>query len=119
MQKFIQDLPSDSRKNCSLVVDLDFPEGWTYSVVSLDYRGFLDLSEATKATTEAAYYFQSQADQVKFKAEREGPKVEDYGFRDTLNVNSVIWSPSQGDKRALNIKTDIRLTSEDPGQKAC
>lgn len=108
-------LPSDSRKNCNLVVDLEFPEGWTYSVVSLDYRGFLDLSEGAKATTEASYYFQSQEEQVSFKAENEGPSTEDYSFRDTLNLNSVIWSPScQGDKRALNIKTDIRLSSQDP-----
>ncbi|MFW7378633.1 MAG: DUF4360 domain-containing protein [Oligoflexus sp.] len=105
-------LPSDSRRNCNITVDLDFPTGWTFSVVSFDYRGYVVLDEGVSATTEASYYFQSGDSDVKFSSTVEGDIAEDYHFRDQVALASAVWSPTcEGVQRPLNLKTDIRLSA--------
>ncbi len=39
-----------------------------------------------------------------------GPLDQDYQIRDTLGINTVVWSPC-GAVRSLNINADLRLDS--------
>lgn len=106
--------PADSRRNCTFTIDLDFPEGWTYSLVSFDYRGYLYLDDSVTATSTALYYFQSESEGIEFSATEVGPADQDYQFRDEVGVGTVIWSPDcSGDSRSLNIQSSIRVANQD------
>ncbi len=104
---------SDSRRNCTFTIDLDFPTGWTYSLVSFDYRGYLFLDSGVTATSSAKYYFQSDIEGVDFNSSVSGPADQDYHFRDQIGLGAVIWSPDcTGDSRALNIQSSIRVSNQ-------
>ena len=105
-------LPADSRRNCTLTVDLDFPEGWSYSVVNFDYRGYVYLDEKVNAIAKAQYYFQSQEQNAEFVSRLTGETDRDYHFRDSLGLDAVIWSPDcDGASRPLNLQTQIRVNN--------
>ncbi len=101
---------SSSRKNCQIAVDLDFPSGWSYSVATLDYRGFVNLDAGSVADQSAAYYFQGSGATARLHTPMYGPTNRDYQIRDTLGISALVWSPC-GLQRALNINTQIRLTA--------
>lgn len=104
---------SKNRKNCQIAVDLDFPSGWSYSVATLDYRGFVSLEAGARAEQSAAYYFQGQAATARLSTPMYGPVNRDFQIRDTLGVAAAVYSPC-GLQRALNINTQLRLVAN-PG----
>jgi hypothetical protein len=109
------DLPlSLSRRNCQIVVGLDFPQGWSYSLFDVDYRGFTDLEPGVSGVQQAAYYFQGDFRTARFRTTLDGPRVNDYHIRDSLDVDALVWAPC-GVQRALNINSSVRVVdnSED------
>ena len=46
------------RKNCQILINFEFPQGWSYSIARMDYRGFYNLSAGTYGSQQALYYFQ-------------------------------------------------------------
>ncbi|WP_186645577.1 DUF4360 domain-containing protein [Fluviispira vulneris] len=97
---------SITRKNCQILVNFDFPQGWSYSLVRLDYRGFYSLSAGATAKQQSLYYFQGGLQQGRLYTQFTGPTQGDYTISDTLGINDVVWSPC-GEKRALNINTSL------------
>jgi hypothetical protein len=99
----------EKRKNCQLLVDLDFPQGWTYTVMDVDYRGYVSIERGVTAEQSSAYYFQGQGATARLTTAMRGPKDEDFHIRDTLGLSAVVWAPC-GARRALNINSQINLT---------
>lgn len=99
---------SAARKNCQLNVDLDFPPGWTYTIATVDYRGFVALDAGVTALQKSSYYFQGEFRtgelQTSFNVARQG----DYQIRDVLGLSAYVWSPC-GAQRSLNINTQVRV----------
>jgi hypothetical protein len=56
--------PSDTRKNCAINLDIHYPNGWQYSLFSVDYRGFVGLDKGVTGQQVATYYFAGQQAQV-------------------------------------------------------
>jgi hypothetical protein len=48
---------SESRKNCQLILDLQYPQGWSYSILQTTFRGYVAIDAGVTATQEAVYYF--------------------------------------------------------------
>ncbi len=101
---------AESRKNCALNIDLKVPQGWSYSILSVDVRGFLDLERLTQAYERNSYYFQSQMATVSKMSRFVGPYVSDYHVRDLVGIEDVQWSPCGGG-RSLIINTEVRVAS--------
>jgi hypothetical protein len=97
---------SESRKNCQLIVNLDFPQGWSFSIFRADYRGFYTLDPGTFGQQTATYYFQGDRRQASLRTPIRGPATGDYLFGDTLGLEATVWSPC-GARRALNINTSL------------
>lgn len=98
------------RKNCQLTVDLDFPSGWTYTVVTVDTRGYIAADPGTNVTQQSSYYFQGQARTARASSSAWGPLDENYQLRDVVGVSSLVWSPC-GERRALNINTEVKASN--------
>ena len=55
---------TDSRKNCQLNLNLKYPGGFQYSILSADYRGYAALDKGVSGTQKNTYYFSGQTAQV-------------------------------------------------------
>lgn len=55
---------TDNRKNCQLNINLRYPGGFQYSILSADYRGYAYLEEGVYGTQKSTYYFSGQTEQV-------------------------------------------------------
>lgn len=94
------------RKNCQILVNFDFPQGWSYSIFRMDYRGFYDLSAGASGSQQALYYFQGSAKQGRLNTNFHGPSTGSYTLSDTLGINDVVWSECTA-RRALNVNTSL------------
>jgi hypothetical protein len=99
---------NQKRKNCQLNIDLDFPSGWSYTIFSVDYRGYVALERNVKGTQQSSYYFQGQGRTATLKTVMNGPIDQNYQIRDTLGLTATVWSPC-GAQRALNINSQLIL----------
>lgn len=98
----------EKRKNCQLLVDLRFPPGWTFTIASVDHRGYAALERKVIGTHKASYYFQGQAATGSVVTTLKGPKDVDYHLRDLVGLSSVVYAPC-GARRALNINTQVQV----------
>ena len=101
------------RKNCQILVNLDFPQGWTYTIARMDYRGFYSLSAGATGTQQATYYFQGSAQQASLRTNFVGPTQGNYVFSDTLGLNALVWAPC-GARVGVNINTSLLAQVSSP-----
>lgn len=116
---------TEQRKNCQLNIDIRYPGGFQYSVLSADYRGYASIQKGVTGTLKSTYYFSGQTDQVhpsslplqKMLTAQSttdytftGPLTGDYLKHDTADSVSTVWSPC-GAQGLLNINSQVRLTS--------
>ncbi|KAF2400247.1 hypothetical protein EJ06DRAFT_577531, partial [Trichodelitschia bisporula] len=99
---------TQNRHNCQMNIDLDVPTGWTWSVWSVDQRGYLQLDPGVSATLAATYYFSGQTKQSRLARTFTGPYAGDYLKRDQADV--AIWSPCSG-SGMFNVNQAVGLTT--------
>ncbi len=95
---------SIDRKNCQILINFQFPQGWSYSIARMDYRGFYNLSAGASGSQQALYYFQGNLQQARLNTIFRGPTSGDYTISDTLGINNLVWSPC-GSISGLNVNT--------------
>jgi hypothetical protein len=100
---------TEQRKNCQVNVDLRYPNGWSYSIVSVDYRGYAQLPAGVSATQKANYYFAGQTQQVSSESVFNGPYDNDYLSSDKIPISAYIWSPCGAISRG-NVNAQVRLS---------
>lgn len=104
--------PSESRKNCAVNIDLDFPQGWSFTIVGLDYRGYYAIDRGIAADQVSHYYFQGERQQATLSSTYVGPRAGDYLHADTVGLE--VWSPCGAAKRSLNVNAQVRLRKLNP-----
>ncbi|MFI5976368.1 DUF4360 domain-containing protein [Streptomyces sp. NPDC051452] len=102
--------PTDFRKNCQLNLRVHVPGGFTYAIVSADYRGFASLAPGASGTQRAGYHFQGNATTVRTH-HFQGGFTGDWQTTDTVPVAALVFAPC-GEERNLDIDTELRV---DPG----
>ncbi|KAJ3412621.1 hypothetical protein HDV05_000432 [Chytridiales sp. JEL 0842] len=105
---------AERRKNCNLNIGLRVPQGWQYSIATVDYRGYMDLSRGVRGTQSASYYFQGEIAQARKDTPFNGPQTRSYTIRDSFGLQSTVWSPC-GAKANVNIASSIALTGSGTG----
>ncbi len=103
-------LLKEGRKNCQIAVDLRFPQGWSYTIFDVDYRGYVQLDRGASGLQKTNYYFQGQSLGPSLQSTFTGPADKDYHIRDSLGIDAVVYSPC-GLSRALNLNTQVRVTA--------
>jgi hypothetical protein len=97
---------SASRKNCSIALSIDHPDGWQYTIFSVDYAGYISLDSGVQAMQKSLYYFQGQSATANLQTTFYGPTDRDYQIRDFLGITEQVWSPC-GAKRALILNAQV------------
>jgi len=98
----------ESRKNCQIAVTFHVPQGFTYAVGAIDYRGHADIADGSFGLQKAIYYFQGQPQQVSTTRQLDGPFEGNWHFRDEFDATALVWAPC-GVDRTLNINAQVRL----------
>ncbi|PVH91906.1 hypothetical protein DM02DRAFT_576540 [Periconia macrospinosa] len=101
---------TENRKNCQINVNIKYPGGFQYSVLSADYRGYAAIQKGVSGTLKSTYYFSGQTAQSSTEYNFVGPVTGDYLKHDEADSTSTVWSPC-GTNGLLNINSQVRLTA--------
>jgi len=123
---------TENRKNCQLNIELQYPGGFQYSILSTMYRGYVDVEKGVTGRQQNTYYFSgrklgpllsrkekahtneyTEPNQISSGTDFKGPRAGDYAITDAMPLTSTIWSPC-GVTTALNINSQVRLTTTVP-----
>lgn len=55
---------TENRKACQINLDIQYPGGFQYSILSADYRGYAAIDKGVTGTLKSTYYFSGLAPQV-------------------------------------------------------
>jgi len=102
--------PIDFRKNCQLNILVHVPNGFTYAIAEVDYRGFGSLADGAIATEKANYYFQGMTPTAAVTHTLAGPYEDNWQFNDSTELIATSYAPC-GEPRNLNINTELRVSA--------
>jgi hypothetical protein len=96
------------RKNCQLNVLVHVPQGFTFAITKVDYRGYGLLQRGATASQRANYYFQGMSESTFSTHPISAPLDDNWFASDEVPIASVVWHPC-GELRNLNINTELRV----------
>lgn len=102
--------PPESHKRCNILVKLSVPSGWSYTVFTVDYRGYASLDEDVEGLLKSLYLF-GRGPPTQLRAKLVGPHDDNFALRDELALRSVRWSPCGG-SGGIHIDTDLRVNNQ-------
>jgi hypothetical protein len=100
--------PTASRKNCQVNINMLWPNGYTFAVNSIEYRGFTQLPAGVIAEQKATYYFQGEITQASSLSRWVGPVSRDYVALDQFVTGALTWAPC-GRVVPVNVNAQVRL----------
>jgi Domain of unknown function (DUF4360) len=102
--------PSAGNSFCGVTVSLDYPAGWSYTLVSSTYRGRADLAPGVIGQQTSTYWFLGQTRQAEFNTTLFGPFFGPYTREDLIATSARVWSPC-GVVRPLKIDADLSVSN--------
>ncbi len=101
------------QKSCAIDVNLKLPDGWSYSIFAVDFRGFVGLDAGTFATQSSSYSFGSNPAPVSLGNQKfQGPISNNFNFSSEVPVATQSWSSCGAGAETLRIKTSIRTEGD-------
>lgn len=109
----------NDRKNCNIAIPIHIPQGYSYSVVALDYRGYMSIPRGGSARLAVNYFLAGEGSEnsVRTSATFTGPVERDYLKTDRLGVEAVVWSACGADT-ILRTNTTLALKTNSRGDEA-
>lgn len=105
------------RKSCNISIPVTVPNGYSVSVVAVDYRGFVGLpSRRANARFTAEYFFANMAG-PRMQRQFVGAQNTDYLIENDLVLSAVVWSAC-GAQTNLRVNASIMLQNTDYSQDA-
>jgi len=107
---------SDSRKNCRVSINLQFPSGYQFSIIESRFQGYASLPSGETGTCRAAYTFSGDNSQeVVFQKNIAGLYEDNFELIAGVGVES--WSKCGGTTAILNVNSEVRITPADSAKK--
>jgi len=103
--------PTQSRKNCQLVLLVKVPQGFTYAIAKVEYHGWANLASGASATVGTNYYFQGSTQTTRVSDDLAGPLKAAWSRTQSTPVESLVFAPC-GVERDFNLNTELKV---DPG----
>jgi hypothetical protein len=86
----------DASRNCLLMMHINVPAGWSYSLESVDIRGFVSLQPGVTASRRSLYLISGSPVHVTPPARFKGEITDDYNQPDVSPQAPGEWSPCAG-----------------------
>ena len=100
------------RKNCTIAVPVHVPQGYSVSLITVDYRGFNSLPAGAQSKFQASYFFAGATGPTQTKTFNAGTE-SDYLLHSDLVVSDVVWSRC-GDEVTLRAATSLYVRNTNP-----
>jgi hypothetical protein len=98
---------SFDRKNCNVSIPVNVPQGYSVSVISIDYRGFNQLPNGGQSTFNVEYFFAGGRGPT-FTRNFRGELSDEYLIHNELTAESTVWSAC-GAQVLLRTNSSIRV----------
>lgn len=99
------------RKSCNVAIPVHVPNGYSISVLAIDYRGYVGLPSMASARLQAEYFFAGMRG-PRFVKDFRGRTDTDYTFNNQLGVQAMVWSPCGADVNLrINASMMVRNTN--------
>lgn len=104
------------RKSCNLAIPVHVPQGYSVSIINVDYRGFNSLPQGARSSLTAEYFF----------AGGRGPRTvrnfvgelnSDYLVNDRLQATALVWSRC-GESVTLRVNASMMVQTNRRGDQA-
>lgn len=104
------------RKNCNIAIPVSVPQGFTVSVIEVDYRGYNFIPSRARATFSAEYFF-AGIKGPKYRRTWRGPVDSDYEIDNDLVATSRVWSAC-GEDINLRVNSSMRVINKNRNEDA-
>lgn len=109
--------PEAATRNCIIILHVDVPAGWSYSLESVDHRGFVGLERTVTASRKSVYVVSGSPVQDAPTARFRGPTTRDYAHHDIGPDRPGEWSPCGGGQ-LLWVATQIEASNQEDEDRA-
>lgn len=79
------------RKACNIAIPVHVPQGFSFSVFEVDYRGFNSLPAGGSSQFNVEYFFAGERG-PRYTKKFSGPQNQDFLISNTLGATAVVWS---------------------------
>jgi hypothetical protein len=97
------------RKNCQIALPIHVPQGYSFSIIQMDYRGFNALPAGASSQFNVEYFLAFPGAPVsgpRYSQRFYGPLNSDYLIPNQIGVSAAVWSPCGAD---LNLRTNTSM----------
>lgn len=105
------------RKACTIAVPIHVPQGYSFSILEINYRGFADIPAGGYARLGVNYFLSGGRSVYPRPQEIYGAFTGEYVKNDRLGIESVIWSPC-GKDVILNANSNVYVRTNGRGDQA-
>jgi Domain of unknown function (DUF4360) len=102
-------------RNCLTTMKINVPRGWSYTLESVDVRGFADLEKGVSASRQSVYVIAGSPVLAPPISRVRGAISDDYNQADVGPSAPGPWSPCGGGQ-SLRIATQTEVTGRGTGQ---
>lgn len=85
-----------NRKSCNIAIPVHVPQGYSLSIIAVDYRGYVSLPDQARARMTAEYFLAGSIG-PRFDKMFVGRTDTDYTFSNDIGVQAQVWSPCGAD----------------------
>ncbi|MDZ4663214.1 MAG: DUF4360 domain-containing protein [Pseudomonadota bacterium] len=93
------------RKSCNVAIPVHVPQGYSVSILKVDYRGFNNLPRFASSQFNVEYFF-AGSQGPSFRRSFYGPLTNDYLIENQLSVTALVWSACGAD---VNLRTNSSI----------
>jgi hypothetical protein len=101
---------SFDRKNCNIAIPVHVPNGYSVSVMAIDYRGFVGLPIGGRAQLNVDYFLAGAGQGIRTTKRFAGEQNDDYLKSDSLGIEALVWSACGADT-VLRANTTMQVIS--------
>ncbi len=96
---------SMDRKNCNISIPVLVPEGYSVSILTVDYRGFVSIPRGGSGRFSAEYFFAGSRGPVVARDFLSGSD-EDFTITNNLGIQAMVWSACGAD---VNLRVNTNM----------
>ncbi|HLE01582.1 MAG TPA: DUF4360 domain-containing protein [Bdellovibrionota bacterium] len=93
------------RKSCNVAIPVTIPQGYSVSIIQIDYRGFNSLPAGAQSRFSVEYFFAGTQGPA-FSRDFFGPTTDDFLINNQLRAEAVVWSSCGAD---VNLRANTGL----------
>jgi len=106
---------AESRKNCRVSLNIEFPQGLQMSIVDTTFTGYAALAEGQTGTCRAAYSFSGGGQSVAAQKTISGPIETNYEMNEKVDI--VSYSLCGDHTAILNVNSEVRISPPGSSKK--